>query len=156
MRAVVQRVTRASALEGDKILGEIGRGLMVLVGIEACDTAEDALYLAQKIVRLRIFEDPSGKMNLSLGEVGGQILVVSQFTLLGDCRRGNRPSFANAAEPAQALTLYEEFLHRLRDSGADVKTGRFQARMEVRLSNDGPVTILVDSKRSFWAQPAVS
>jgi len=146
MRAVVQRVKESSVKTGDEIIGRIGRGLLVLVGVAAGDGPPDAEFLANKIVNLRIFEDDGGRMNRSLLETGGEILVVSQFTLLGDCRKGRRPSFAAAAEPAKARELYEHFVRQLAHLGAVVQTGRFQAMMEVALINDGPVTLILESR----------
>jgi D-tyrosyl-tRNA(Tyr) deacylase len=146
MRAVVQRVTESSVKTGDEIIGRIGRGLLVLVGVAAGDGPPDAEFLANKIAHLRIFEDDGGRMNRSLLETGGEILVVSQFTLLGDCRKGRRPSFAAAAEPAKARELYEHFVRQLARLGAVVQTGRFQAMMEVALINDGPVTLILESR----------
>jgi D-aminoacyl-tRNA deacylase len=153
MRAVVQRVSRARvtvAGEVDSdIAGEIGRGLLVLLGVGAGDSRADADYLADKIIGLRIFEDAGGKMNLSVAEVGGALLVVSQFTLYGDARRGKRPSFDAAAPPQQARELYEYFVEKVRAAGLRCETGRFQEMMQVDLVNDGPVTILLDSAKSF-------
>jgi D-tyrosyl-tRNA(Tyr) deacylase len=146
MRAVVQRVKESSVKIGDEIISHIGRGLLVLVGVAAGDGPPDAEFLANKIAHLRIFEDDSGRMNRSLLETGGEILVVSQFTLLGDCRKGRRPSFVAAAEPAKAVELYEHFVNKLAHLGVIVKTGRFQAVMEVALINDGPVTLIVESR----------
>jgi D-aminoacyl-tRNA deacylase len=149
MRAVVQRVSRARVTVDARSTGQIERGLMVLVGVGADDTAEDARYLAEKIAALRIFEDTEGKMNRSVSEVGGAVLAVSQFTLYGDARRGNRPSFSAAARPEQARGLYEEFVERVRALGLRCETGQFQADMKVELVNDGPVTILLDSQKLF-------
>ena len=149
MRAVVQRVTRASVAVEGKITGEIGRGFLVLLGVAKSDTAADADYLAEKISGLRIFEDSGGKMNLALADVNGAVLVVSQFTLLGDVRRGKRPSFDSAAAPDQARKLYEYFVERVRALGLRCETGIFQAMMQVELVNDGPVTILLDSEKKF-------
>ncbi len=149
MRAVVQRVSRALVRVGGSVTGEIRRGLLVLLGVGRGDGAEDARLLADKVAALRIFEDPAGKMNLAVGEVGGGVLVVSQFTLLGDARKGNRPSFTEAAPPEEANALYERFCALLREKGTLVATGVFRAAMEVELVNEGPVTILLDSKRSF-------
>ena len=145
MRACIQRVARASVTVDNQAIGQIGRGLLVLVGVAQGDSAQDAQDLAQKIVSLRIFDDADGKMNLSLGEVDGQLLVVSQFTLLGDCRKGRRPSFVAAAPPEIAERLYEAFVAAARDLGAVVATGRFRAMMQVALVNDGPVTLLLDT-----------
>jgi D-tyrosyl-tRNA(Tyr) deacylase len=149
MRAVVQRVSQASVKVGDEIAGEIGRGLLVLLGVTREDTEADADYLAEKIAGLRIFEDDAGKMNLSVMDVGGALLAVSQFTLLGDVRRGKRPSFDAAARPERARELYEYFVGQVRKAGLRCETGRFQEMMEVELINSGPVTILVDSKKGF-------
>ncbi len=149
MRAVVQRVSRASVAVGEEITGEIGNGLLVLLGVEQGDSEADADYVAEKIVGLRIFEDDAGKMNLSVGEIGGAVLAVSQFTLLGDVRRGKRPSFDAAARPERARELYEYFVARVRRSGLRCETGRFQEMMQVELVNSGPVTILLDSKKLF-------
>jgi len=149
MRAVVQRVSRASVKVGDEITGEIEKGLLVLLGVAQEDGVADADYLAEKVSGLRIFEDEAGKMNLSVGEVSGAVLAVSQFTLFGDVRRGKRPSFDAAARPEQARALYEHFVERIRASGLRCETGRFQEMMEVELVNTGPVTILLDSKKMF-------
>ncbi len=149
MRAVVQRVSRARVTVGDDIAGEIGRGLLVLLGVGQEDGEDDADYLAEKIMGLRVFEDDSGKMNRAVGEVEGSVLVVSQFTLYGDVRRGKRPSFDAAAPPEKARTLYEYFVDRVRASGLRCETGKFQEMMQVQLVNDGPVTILLDSSKAF-------
>ncbi|HSY11922.1 MAG TPA: D-aminoacyl-tRNA deacylase [Verrucomicrobiae bacterium] len=149
MRAVVQRVDRASVKVDDEITGEIGRGLLVLLGVAQDDAESDADYLAEKIAGLRIFEDDAGKMNLSVMDIAGAVLAVSQFTLYGDVRRGKRPSFDAAARPERARELYEYFVNRIRAAGLRCETGRFQAMMEVSLVNSGPVTILVDSKKTF-------
>jgi len=149
MRAVVQRVTRAQVTVNGEVTGKIARGLLVLLGVTHLDTESDADYLADKIAGLRIFEDEAGKMNLSVRDVNGGILVVSQFTLYGDVRRGKRPSFDAAASPQQARTLYEYFVERIRSLGLSCATGRFQERMQVELVNDGPVTILLDSAKTF-------
>jgi D-aminoacyl-tRNA deacylase len=149
MRAVVQRVTRARVTVGDNVAGEIGRGLLVLLGVSREDTEADADYLADKIAGLRVFEDDSGKMNWAVGEVEASMLVVSQFTLYGDVRRGKRPSFDAAAPPEKARTLYEYFVARIRAAGLPCKTGEFQEMMQVELVNDGPVTILLDSSKAF-------
>jgi len=145
MRAVVQRVKESSVKTGEETISRIGRGLLVLLGVAQGDRPSDADYLANKIVNLRIFEDDIGKMNRSLLETGGQMLVVSQFTLLGDCRKGRRPSFVAAAEPAKATELYEAFVEQARRLGVSVQTGRFRAMMEVALINDGPVTLILES-----------
>ena len=149
MRAVVQRVSRARVTVREEVTGKIDRGLLVLIGIGAADTEADADYLAAKISGLRIFEDERGKMNLSLSEIAGSVLAVSQFTLYGDVRRGKRPSFDAAAPPEQARMLYEYFVERIRAAGLRCETGRFQEMMQVELVNDGPVTILLDSSRAF-------
>jgi D-tyrosyl-tRNA(Tyr) deacylase len=149
MRAVVQRVSRAKVTVADKVAGEIGTGLLVLLGVGEKDAQADADYCAQKICGLRIFEDADGKMNRSVGDVGGSILAVSQLTLYGDVRRGKRPSFDSAAKPDQARKLYEYFVERVRAAGLRCETGRFQEMMQVELVNDGPVTILLDSVRQF-------
>ena len=149
MRAVVQRVTEARVEVAGKAVGEIGAGLLVLLGVGRDDTRDDADYLADKTVNLRIFGDDEGKMNRSLSESGGAILVVSQFTLYGDVRRGRRPSYSEAAEPEKANQLYEYFVERVRSFGVKVETGIFQAMMKVSLTNDGPVTILLDSRKAF-------
>ncbi len=149
MRAVVQRVTDARVEVAGKPVGEIGAGLLVLLGVARDDTRDNADYLADKTVNLRVFDDEEGKMNRSLLESGGAILVVSQFTLYGDVRRGRRPSYSDAAEPENANQLYEYFVERLRSFGVKVETGIFQAMMKVRLTNDGPVTILLDSRKAF-------
>jgi len=145
MRAVVQRVKQSSVKTNGEIVGRIGQGLLVLLGVAKGDRAEDADYLANKILNLRIFEDEDGKMNRSLREIGGELLAVSQFTLLADCRKGRRPSFIAAAEPGKATELYEKFVERVRQTGVAVQTGRFRAMMEVALINDGPVTIIIES-----------
>ncbi len=149
MRAVIQRVTGGSVTVNNEILSRIGPGLVVLLGIGREDTEEDAAYLAEKTANLRIFEDPAGKLNLSVLESKGEVLAVSQFTLFGDCRKGRRPSFSEAAPAAEAELLYSRFVDRLRDYGIPVRTGRFQAMMLVEILNDGPVTILLDSKKLF-------
>lgn len=149
MRAVLQRVASARVEVEDKIVGEIGGGLLILLGVEQGDGAEDARYLAEKSAQLRIFEDADGKMNLSLEDVGGQALVVSQFTLLADCRKGRRPGFSRAALPEKADALYQQFVALLRERGLTVATGIFQAEMQVHLVNDGPVTLLLDSRKEF-------
>ncbi len=146
MLAVIQRVHQSSVTVENTIIGEIGRGLLVLLGVAKDDKAEDADYLADKIVNLRIFEDENGKMNRSLLETDGEMLVVSQFTLLGDCRKGRRPSFVQAAGPDKANELYEHFVRQIRQKGVAVKTGRFRTMMAVSLINDGPVTLILESK----------
>jgi D-tyrosyl-tRNA(Tyr) deacylase len=149
VRAVVQRVSRAQVAVGDQVCGKVGLGLLVLLGVAKSDTEADADYLADKIVALRVFEDSAGKMNLSVGDVKGSLLVVSQFTLYGDVRRGRRPSFDEAAAPDQARRLYEYLVECIRHGGLQCETGRFQQMMQVELVNDGPVTILLDSGRRF-------
>jgi len=149
MRAVVQRVSRAQVRVDGAVSGEVGRGLVVLLGVARGDGADDARSLAEKVALLRVFEDAAGKMNLSVLDVGGAALVVSQFTLLGDGRKGNRPSFIEAAPPEEADALYQAFCQHLRGRGLAVATGVFRAHMEVELVNDGPVTILLDSKKLF-------
>lgn len=146
MRAVIQRVTRARVTVEDRIAGEIGRGLLILLGVTHDDTREDADYLASKIVALRIFDDADGKMNVSVKDAGGGLLVVSQFTLYGDVRRGLRPSWSDAATPEVAEPLYEYFVDRCRKLIQPVETGSFRAMMQVELVNDGPVTLMVDSR----------
>ena len=145
MRAVVQRVKQSSVKTNGEMVGRIGQGLLVLLGVAKGDRAEDADFLANKIINLRIFEDEDGKMNRSLLEIGGELLAVSQFTLLADCRKGRRPSFIAAAEPGKAIEIYEKFVERVRQKGVAVQTGRFRAMMEVALINDGPVTIIIES-----------
>lgn len=149
MRAVFQRVTSSQVEVGGKVVSTIGAGAMVLLGVAAGDTGEDAIWLADKVAGLRVFEDGAGKMNLSVTEVSGEVLVVSQFTLLGDCRRGRRPSFSDAAVPKEAEALYGQFCQRLREAGLVVREGIFKAEMKVLILNDGPVTLLLDSRRSF-------
>jgi D-tyrosyl-tRNA(Tyr) deacylase len=146
MRAVIQRVKQSSVKTNNKIVGQIGQGLLVLLGVAKGDSVADADYLANKIINLRIFEDEDGKMNRSLLETGGELLAVSQFTLLADCRKGRRPSFIAAAEPEKAIELYEKFVAGVRQKGVGVQTGRFQAMMEVALINDGPVTVIIESR----------
>ena len=148
MRAVVQRVSSARVTVDGEVVGRIGRGFLVLLGVATDDTQEDVVYMAQKVAGLRVFEDADGKMNLALADVGGQVLVVSQFTLYGDCRKGRRPSFIAAAPPEQAETLYRGFVAELKGQGIAVETGRFQVHMDVELVNDGPVTLIVESKRT--------
>ena len=149
MRAVVQRTDRASVTVEGQVISAIGPGITVLLGVADGDDITDARYLAEKIVNLRIFPDDQGKMNLSLLDIKGELLVVSQFTLLGDVRKGRRPGFDAAAPPQEAQTLYETFVGLCRDFGVTTQTGQFQAEMIVSLDNHGPVTILVDSKRLF-------
>ena len=146
MRAIIQRVKESSVKVNSKITGKIGKGLLVLLGVAESDRPGDADYLSEKIINLRIFEDENGKMNRSLLETGGEMLVVSQFTLLGDCRKGRRPSFVNAASPEKANELYEYFVKKVRDKGIFVETGQFRAMMDVSLINDGPVTLIVESR----------
>lgn len=149
MRAVVQRVSQAKVTVDGEATGEIRKGVLVLLGVATGDSESDAEYLVDKILHLRIFEDAEGKMNLSLVDIGGELLVVSQFTLYGDTRRGRRPSFINAAPPEKANELYEYFVTKARQRLAKVETGQFQAMMKVELVNDGPVTIMLDSEKSF-------
>ncbi len=149
MRAVVQRVKQARVTVSGRIVGEIGIGLLVFLGVMKGDAEADARDLAEKISSLRIFEDDQGKMNRGLAEVGGGMLIVSQFTLGGDCRKGRRPSFDAAADPATARSLYEHFVEHVRRLGVPAATGEFQALMEVHLVNDGPVTLLLDSRKLF-------
>jgi D-tyrosyl-tRNA(Tyr) deacylase len=149
MRAVVQRVKMAKVVIGSEVVGEIGNGLLVFLGVGVEDNIDDADYLASKIAHLRMFSDDKGKMNLSLQETGGEALVVSQFTLWGDCRKGRRPSFIRAADPIVANDLYQEFIGLLKGKGIQVAVGRFQEMMDVRLVNDGPVTMLLDSAKDF-------
>lgn len=146
MRAVVQRVKESSVTVDGNIVGKIGAGLLVLLGIAKSDTIQDADYVADKIINLRIFEDEKSKMNKSLLDSGGEMLVVSQFTLLGDCSKGRRPSFTDAADPENANQLYEKFVEKIRSYGIKVETGVFRAMMDVALINDGPVTLIVESK----------
>ncbi|HKA07293.1 MAG TPA: D-aminoacyl-tRNA deacylase [Gemmataceae bacterium] len=145
MRAVVQRVRSSRVVVSDKVVGEIGRGLLVLLGIRTGDTIDQARWLADKIVGLRIFEDEQGKMNVSVADAGGSVLVVSQFTLYGDCSKGRRPSFIEAARPEVAEPLYEAFANAVRLQGVPVATGEFGVMMQVELVNDGPVTVILDS-----------
>ncbi|HZM87717.1 MAG TPA: D-aminoacyl-tRNA deacylase [Blastocatellia bacterium] len=149
MRAVVQRVTEARVEIDGETIGEIGAGFLVLLGVARDDNPADADYLAEKIANLRVFDDDEGKMNRSILKTGGAMLVVSQFTLYGDVRRGRRPSYSDAAEPEKANQLYEYFVARVRSRGVTVETGVFQAMMKVGLTNDGPVTILLDSRKAF-------
>jgi len=146
MRVVVQRVRRARVTVGEEVAGEIGQGLLVLLGVTHNDTIDDARWLAEKTVGLRIFADDEGKMNRGVSDVGGSVLVVSQFTLYGDCSKGKRPSFITAAPPEIAIPLYESFVDAVRALGVPVATGRFGAMMDVELVNDGPVTLIVESK----------
>ena len=147
MRAVIQRVKSAEVIVDGRLSGKIEHGLLVFVGVAKGDDENDVSYMASKIPDLRIFEDTSGKFNLSLKEMKGEMLVVSQFTLYGDCKKGRRPSFTEAEEPAAAKILYERLVTRLKDQGVPIQTGEFQAKMEVHLVNDGPVTLLLDSKK---------
>ncbi|HEX8733991.1 MAG TPA: D-aminoacyl-tRNA deacylase [Pyrinomonadaceae bacterium] len=149
MRAVLQRVSRAKVTVEGETVGEIGKGILVLLGVAREDTEKEAVYLLEKTLNLRIFEDAGGKMNLSLVDIAGELLVVSQFTLYGDARRGRRPSFIEAAAPDEANRLYEFFASEARKQIAKVETGKFQAMMDVELVNDGPVTILLDSAKLF-------
>jgi len=149
LRAVVQRVVRGSVIVDNNIVGQIGYGLVVLLGVGRTDTAEEARYLADKIANLRVFEDTQGKLNLSVRDVGGEILAVSQFTLYGDCRKGRRPNFFEAAPPEEALNLYEIFINELKKLGLKVATGCFRKHMIVEIINDGPVTVLLDSNKIF-------
>lgn len=146
MRAVIQRVKQSSVTVGDETVGKIGSGLLVLLGVADRDQPADADFMAEKIANLRIFEDEQGKMNRSLIDIGGEMLVISQFTLLGDCRKGRRPSFTEAAGPDKANELYERFVRQVRKTSVQVATGRFRAMMEVSLINDGPVTLIVESR----------
>lgn len=149
MRAVIQRVAEASVTVDRELLGAIGPGLLVLLGVGQEDSEEDVGYLVRKTIGLRVFRDEAGQMNLSVQETGGALLVVSQFTLFGDCRKGRRPSFCAAAPPGEAARLYTLFVERVRQTGVRVETGRFAAMMDVALVNDGPVTLLIDSKKLF-------
>src|ERR1041385_8303986 len=149
MRAVVQRVTHWRVTVDGSVVGEIGAGLLVLLGVSKTDTEAAADYLVEKIIGLRIFEDAEGKMNFSVQDSGGAVLVVSQFTLYGDVRRGKRPSFDAAARPERARSLYEYFTNKIREAGLRCETGRFQEMMRVELVNEGPVTILLDSQKAF-------
>ncbi|MDI9495824.1 MAG: D-aminoacyl-tRNA deacylase [Bacillota bacterium] len=149
MRAVVQRVSRARVKVEEKIIGKIDRGILLLLGVEESDEEKDLEYMCDKIPNLRIFEDEEGKMNKSLLDVGGSLLVISQFTLLGDARKGRRPSFTQAARPEKAIPMYERFIDSMKEKNITTEAGEFGAHMEVELINDGPVTILLDSKRLF-------
>jgi len=149
VKALLQRVTGASVSIGGEVVGRIGQGLVVLVGVASGDSEKDINYLAQKVVNLRVFPDDAGRFNLSALDIKGELLVVSQFTLLADTRKGRRPSFAEAAPPAQAEELFERFVERIGATGLKVETGRFQQYMQVEIHNDGPVTILLDSREKF-------
>lgn len=149
MRAVIQRVADASVTVDGETVGKIDHGFLVLLGVAGDDTQEDVIWLAGKVHGLRVFEDDEERMNLALQDVGGSVLVVSQFTLLGDCRKGRRPGFAAAAPPDKADRLYQSFVAELRGHGLNVETGQFQAQMQVNLTNDGPVTLLLDSQKKF-------
>lgn len=149
MRAVVQRVSSSKVTVNGEVTGEIKKGLLVLLGVTHEDTSKDVDYIIDKVLNLRIFEDENEKMNLSLKDVQGELLVVSQFTLYGDCRKGRRPSFSSAAKPEVATKLYEEFIEKSRNEGIVTQTGRFGTHMMVDLTNDGPVTILLESNRDF-------
>jgi D-tyrosyl-tRNA(Tyr) deacylase len=149
MRAIVQRVSRCRVTVGGNVVGEIGSGVLVLLGVSKTDSEDAADYLVEKIIGLRIFEDSEGKMNLSVQDANGALLVVSQFTLYGDVRRGKRPSFDAAARPEDAKRLYEYFVGKVREAGLRCETGQFQAMMEVELVNNGPVTIMLDSEKQF-------
>ena len=156
MRAVVQRVSSARVEVDGRIAGQIGLGLLVLVAVRQGDATREVAWLAEKILNLRLFGDSEGKMNLSVGDIGGEILAVSQFTLYGDCRRGRRPSYSEAAPPQVAQALYDDFVRKLRDSGLKIEQGVFQAHMDVHLVNDGPVTVLVDSPAPMGEAGSVS
>ena len=149
MKALLQRVTEASVSVASEVVGRIGQGLVVFVGVASGDTERDAQYLAQRTVNLRIFSDKEGRFNLSVLDIKGELLVVSQFTLLADTRKGRRPSFIEAAPPAQAEALFEQFVQQARTTGLKIETGRFQQHMQVKIHNDGPVTILLDSRDKF-------
>lgn len=149
MRAVVQRVRRSSVSVDDEIIASVEKGIMVLLGVESGDTEKDVDYMVEKIINLRIFEDDDEVMNYSLLDIKGEMLAISQFTLLGDCRKGRRPSYKNAEKPDQANTLYESFVEKSRLKDVRVKTGKFQAEMIVDIVNDGPVTLLIDSNKTF-------
>ncbi|WP_129597581.1 D-aminoacyl-tRNA deacylase [Anaerophilus nitritogenes] len=149
MRAVIQRVSQANVVVDENTTGKIKKGFVVLLGVEEDDDEKDVIYMAEKIVNLRIFEDENEKMNFSLLDIKGEILVVSQFTLLGDCRKGRRPNFMNAAHPEKANELYIKFVKKCKEFKLNVQTGVFQADMKVNLCNDGPVTMIIDSKKNF-------
>jgi D-tyrosyl-tRNA(Tyr) deacylase len=150
MRSVVQRVEKASVTVDGNIVGEIGKGLVVLLAVEKEDSEKDLEFMTRKLVGLRIFNDSSGKMNLSVLDISGEILLISQFTLYGDCRKGNRPSFTRSAGPEVAKTTYLDLADSLREQGIQVSTGEFQAMMKVFLVNDGPVTVIVDSNKNYY------
>ena len=149
MRAVLQRVDRASVTVAGEEIARIGRGLLALVGISRADTREDLAWMARKIVELRVFDDAEGKLNLSLKDIGGQLLLVSQFTLYGDCRKGRRPTYSDAAPPVEAERLYREFIEITRQFVPGVQSGKFQAMMDVSLTNSGPVTVVLDSRKNI-------
>jgi len=149
MRAVVQRISKGQVTVDDKVVGSVSRGLLIYLGISDCDSNKDVEYMVGKVTNLRIFEDSEGKMNLSLLDVAGELLVISQFTLMGDCRKGRRPNFMDAAKPEIARELYGEFVDECQDLGLKVETGVFQAHMHVESTNDGPVTLIVDSQKKI-------
>lgn len=149
MRAVIQRVSRASVTVAGETTGEIGAGVLVLLGIHRDDGTKEILWMAEKIINLRIFEDENGKMNNSLLDTGGAMLIVSQFTLYGDCRKGRRPGYSSAAPPDSAKNLYQQFIDNVKQKNIPVSCGRFQAHMDVELVNDGPVTLMLDSSKLF-------
>lgn len=149
IRAVVQRVSRAGVTVDGELIGSIGKGIAVLLGVGLEDTDKDSAYLAEKILNLRIFEDENGKMNISLLDIKGELLIISQFTLYGDCRNGKRPSYDKAARPEVAELIYEKFVNQCKNYGIKVETGRFQAMMKVEIHNEGPVTLMLDSKKEF-------
>ncbi len=149
MRAVIQRVSKSSVTVDGNVIGEIGHGFNVLLGVEVADTQQDADDIVKKIIGLRVFNDADGKFNLSLMDVGGSVLLISQFTLLGDCRKGRRPSFINAARPETAIPLYERVIAGIRAEGVTVATGEFGASMAVDIQNDGPVTLMLDTQKVF-------
>ena len=150
MRAVIQRVEEARVTVKGRAVGEISKGLLVLLAIEASDGLQDLAFLKKKILHLRVLDDEQGKMNLSLLDAGGSVLMVSQFTLYGDSRKGNRPSYSRAAPPSRAKKLYDELIEQLRQEGVTVESGKFQATMKVALINDGPVTLIVDSNKQYY------
>ncbi len=149
MRSVIQRVSRASVTINNEVVGSIGKGMVVLLGIHSADTIKDIKWMVDKVVTLRIFEDDKGKMNYSLFDIGGEMLIVSQFTLYGDCRKGRRPGYSTAARPEIAEPLYEMFVKNVQQKGIKAATGKFQEMMDVELINDGPVTLLLDSTKHF-------